>query len=389
MTHDQIVAMVGKYNIKADRAVSYNFDKYGSTQVEIREIDGGCLVWRAWSYESNFEDVLERALDHSGVLKSDEEIAEQAAAARSQKLRNDAIFFEVHGFEDDFILNLSDFTREEIEAEIIAMNAELNAASADADAATFDAADHVLRSTNPAGEYVYLKRGFWMLDLDDAEILNARPDIHWTSLYDTPIEYVPFEQARKDDPESDFIKQLKAGYVTFPTDYVDRACAAVERGNVNASGIVLHTLRDKIDGEFYEITTRISPAEYQLFRVRVVVSCCIDGAFHNVIELDRDVSTVEHVRDVVRVGCMKQYIKQARATYAATGAATLNNDKTATRIKIKTVAGMTLIAKTDDVIFSDSGLFCSAWLMRLDLLENKTYAHAVLTSQIKTIEFIK
>lgn len=382
MTHDQIVAMVGKYNIKADRAVSYNFDKYGSTQVEIREVDGGSLIWRAWSYESNFENVLESALDHSGTLKTADEIAEQEAAARAQKLRNDAIFFEVHGFEDDFILNLSDFTRAEIEAEIIAMNAELNAASA-------DAVDHVLRSTNPAGEYVYLKRGYWMLDLEDAEIYNARPDIHWTSLYDTPIEYVPFEQARKDDPESDFIKQLKAGYVTFPTDYVDRACAAVERGNVNASGIVLHTLRDKIDGEFYEITTRISPAEYQLFRVRVVVSCCIDGAFHNVIELDRDVSTVEHVRDVVRVGCMKQYIKQARATYSATGAATLNNDKTATRIKIKTVAGMTLIAKTDDVIFSDSGLFCSAWLMRLDLLENKTYAQAVMTSQIKTIEFIK
>ncbi|QQO89448.1 hypothetical protein HHHIFKGA_00035 [Salmonella phage ER24] len=384
MTHDQIVAMVGKYNIKADRAVSYNFDKYGSTQVEIREVDGGSLIWRAWSYESNFENVLESALDHSGTLKTADEIAEQEAAARAQKLRNDAIFFEVHGFEDDFILNLSDFTRAEIEAEIIAMNAELNAASADA-----DAVDHVLRSTNPAGEYVYLKRGYWMLDLDDAEILNARPDIHWTSLYDTPIEYVTLEQARKDDPESDFIKQLKAGYVTAPADYVDRACAAVERGNVNASGIVLHTLRDKIDGEFYEITTRISPAEYQLFRVRVVVSCCIDGAFHNVIELDRDVSTVEHVRDVVRVGCMKQYIKQARATYAATGAATLNNDKTATRIKIKTVAGMTLIAKTDDVIFSDSGLFCSAWLMRLDLLENKTYAQAVTTSQIKTIEFIK
>lgn len=389
MTHDQIVAMVGKYNIKADRAVSYNFDKYGSTQVEIREIDGGSLIWRAWSYESNFENVLESALDHSGVLKTADEIAEQEAAARSQRLRNDAIFFEVHGFEDEFILNLSDFTREEIEAEIIAMNAELNAASADADAATFDTVDHVLRSTNPAGEYIYLKRGYWMLDIEDAEIYNARPDIHWTSLYDTPIEYVTLEQARKDDPESDFIKQIKAGYVTVPADYVDRACAAVERGNVNASGIVLHTLRDKIDGEFYEITTRISPAEYQLFRVRVVVSCCIDGAFHNVIELDRDVSTVEHVRDVVRVGCMKQYIKQARATYAATGAATLNNDKTATRIKIKTVAGMTLIAKTEDVIFSDSGLFCSAWLMRLDLLENKTYAQAVLTSQIKTIEFIK
>ncbi|UJQ43668.1 capsid maturation protease [Salmonella phage STM1 BHU] len=382
MTHDQIVAMVGKYNIKADRAVSYNFDKYGSTQVEIREIDGGSLIWRAWSYESNFENVLESALDHSGTLKTADEIAEQEAAARAQKLRNDAIFFEVHGFEDEFILNLSDFTREEIEAEIVAMNAELNAA-------TFDAADHVLRSTNPAGEYVYLKRGYWMLDLDDAKIYNARPDVHMVSLYDTPIEYVTLEQARKDDPESDFIKQLKAGYVTSPADYVDRACAAVERGNVNASGIVLHTLRDKIDGEFYEITTRISPAEYQLFRVRVVVSCCIDGAFHNVIELDRDVSTVEHVRDVVRVGCMKQYIKQARATYAATGAATLNNDKTAIRVKIKTVAGMTLIAKTEDIIFSDSGLFCAAWLMRLDLLENKTYAQAVLTSQIKTIEFIK
>lgn len=376
--------MVGKYNIKADRAVSYNFDKYGSTQVEIREVDGGSLIWRAWSYESNFENVLESALDHSGVLKTADEIAEQEAAARAQRLRTDAIFFDVHGFEDDFILNLSDFTRAEIEAEIIAMNAELNAASANA-----DAVDHVLRSTNPAGEYVYLKRGYWMLDLEDAEIYNARPDIHMVSLYDTPIEYVPFEQARKDDPESDFIKQLKAGYVTAPTDYVDRACAAVERGNVNASGIVLHTLRDKIDGEFYEITTRISPAEYQLYRVRVVVSCCIDGAFHTVIELDRDVNTVEHVRDVVRVGCMKQYIKQARATYAATGAATLNNDKTATRIKIKTVAGMTLIAKTEDVIFSDSGLFCSAWLMRLDLLENKTYAQAVTTSQIKTIEFIK
>ncbi|EGN1316756.1 hypothetical protein IR516_004059 [Salmonella enterica] len=389
MTHDQIVAMVGKYNIKADRAVSYNYDVYGSTQVEIREVDGGSLIWRAWSYETNFENVLESALDHSGTLKTAEEIAEQAAAARSQKLRNDAMFFEVHGFEDDFILNLSDFTRAEIEAEIIAMNAELNAASADADAATFDAADHVLRSTNPAGEYVYLKRGYWMLDLADAEILNALPDIHMVSLYGTPIEYVTIEQARKDDPESDFIKQIKAGYVTVPADYVDRACAAVERGNVNASGIVLHTLRDQIDGEHYEITTRISPAEYQLYRVRVVVSCCIDGAFHNVIELDRDVSTVEHVRDVVRVGCMKQYIKQARATYAATGAATLNNDKTATRIKIKTVAGMTLIAKTEDVIFSDSGLFCSAWLMRLDLLENKTYAQAVLTSQIKTIEFIK
>lgn len=387
MTHDQIVAMVGKYNIKADRAVSYNFDKYGSTQVEIREVDGGSLIWRAWSYESNFENVLESALDHSGVLKTADEIAEQEAAARAQRLRTDAIFFDVHGFEDDFILNLSDFTRAEIEAEIIAMNAELNAASADA--ATFDAVDHVLRSTNPGGEYVYLKRGYWMLDLDDAEILNALPDIHMVSLYGTPIEYVTIEQARKDDPESDFIKQIKAGYVTVPADYVDRACAAVERGNVNASGIVLHTLRDQIDGEHYEITTRISPAEYQLFRVRVVVSCCIDGAFHNVIELDRDVSTVEHVRDVVRVGCMKQYIKQARATYAATGAATLNNDKTATRIKIKTVAGMTLIAKTEDVIFSDSGLFCAAWLMRLDLLENKTYAQAVTTSQIKTIEFIK
>ncbi|AKJ73966.1 hypothetical protein SP37_99 [Salmonella phage 37] len=36
---------------------------------------------------------------------------------------------------------------------------------------------------------------------------------------------------------------------------------------------------------------------------------------------------------MVRVGCMKQYIKQARATYAATGAATLNNDKTAIRVK--------------------------------------------------------
>ncbi|EME3429259.1 hypothetical protein VSV34_004339 [Salmonella enterica] len=152
MTHDQIVAMVGKYNIKADRAVSYNFDKYGSTQVEIREVDGGSLIWRAWSYESNFENVLESALDHSGVLKTADEIAEQEAA---------------------------------------------------------------------------------------------------------------------------------------------------------------------------------------------------------------------------------------------TGAATLNNDKTATRIKIKTVAGMTLIAKTEDVIFSDSGLFCPAWLMRLDLLENKTYAQAVTTSQIKTIEFIK
>ncbi|EIM6302555.1 hypothetical protein LNS06_004244 [Salmonella enterica] len=157
MTHDQIVAMVGKYNIKADRAVSYNFDKYGSTQVEIREVDGGSLIWRAWSYESNFENVLESALDHSGTLKTADEIAEQ----------------------------------------------------------------------------------------------------------------------------------------------------------------------------------------------------------------------------------------EARATYAATGAATLNNDKTATRIKIKTVAGMTLIAKTEDVIFSDSGLFCSAWLMRLDLLENKTYAQAVTTSQIKTVEFIK
>ena len=144
--------MVGKYNIKSDRAVSYNFDKYGSTQVEIREVDGGSLIWRAWSYESNFENVLESALDHSGALKPAEEIAEQAAA---------------------------------------------------------------------------------------------------------------------------------------------------------------------------------------------------------------------------------------------TGAATLNNDKTATRIKIKTVAGMTLIAKTEDVIFSDSGLFCSAWLMRLDLLENKTYAQAVTTSQIKSIEYIK
>lgn len=81
MTHDQIVAMVGKYNIKADRAVSYNFDKYGSTQVEIREVDGGSLIWRGWSYESNFENVLESALDHSGVLKTADEIAEQAAAA--------------------------------------------------------------------------------------------------------------------------------------------------------------------------------------------------------------------------------------------------------------------------------------------------------------------
>ncbi len=78
MTHDEITAKVNAFNLKSGITVKYNFDKYGSTQVEIRD-ESGSLTWRGWSFEADFAFCLDRELDRYGVSKSVEEIAELAA----------------------------------------------------------------------------------------------------------------------------------------------------------------------------------------------------------------------------------------------------------------------------------------------------------------------
>lgn len=78
MTHDEITAKINALTLKDGITVKYNFDKYGSTQVEIRE-ESGSLIWRGWSFEADFAFYLDRELDRYGVSKSAGEIAEQAA----------------------------------------------------------------------------------------------------------------------------------------------------------------------------------------------------------------------------------------------------------------------------------------------------------------------
>ena len=53
MTHDEITAKINALTLKDGITVKYNFDKYGSTQVEIRE-ESGSLIWRGWSFEADF-----------------------------------------------------------------------------------------------------------------------------------------------------------------------------------------------------------------------------------------------------------------------------------------------------------------------------------------------
>lgn len=126
MTYDDITAKINAFTLKDGVKVRYNFDQYGSTQVELRE-EGGSLIWRGWSFEKDFAFYLDRELDRYGVSKSAEEIAEQAAAARASRLRNDAIFCQDNGYD---ALIYSEFTREEIDAEIAAMNRDLAAVEA-------------------------------------------------------------------------------------------------------------------------------------------------------------------------------------------------------------------------------------------------------------------
>ncbi|HIF0636010.1 TPA: DUF905 family protein [Klebsiella pneumoniae] len=123
MTYDDITAKINAFTLKDGVKVRYNFDQYGSTQVEFRD-DSGALIWRGWSFEKDFAYYLDRELDRYGVSKSAEEIAEQAAAARASRLRNDAIFCQDNGHD---ALIYSEFTREEIDAEIAAMNRDLAA----------------------------------------------------------------------------------------------------------------------------------------------------------------------------------------------------------------------------------------------------------------------
>lgn len=124
MTYDEITAKVNAFALKEGVTVSYRFDQYGSTQVEFRN---DALIWRGWSFESDFAYYLDRELDRLGVKKSDAEIAALEAAARANRLRNDAIFCQDNGYG---ALMFSEFTKEEIDAEIAVMNRELAAVEA-------------------------------------------------------------------------------------------------------------------------------------------------------------------------------------------------------------------------------------------------------------------
>lgn len=179
MTNDKITLLVNSYTLKADRKLSYHYDQYGSTQVEIRDASGS-LCWRGWSYETDFEFYLTQALDNNGVKKSDDEIAEAVAAQRAHKLRNDAIFFADHGFADEFILNLSDFTREEIEAEIAVMNAELAAITADRDTAahTAKASDIIADVMRRRRQFGFMGEGF---QFERGNTLHGLPSVFFST----------------------------------------------------------------------------------------------------------------------------------------------------------------------------------------------------------------
>ncbi|EGF9877584.1 DUF905 domain-containing protein [Salmonella enterica] len=57
-----IAAIIREYNTPTVTVEVANTDRYDSEQIEIRHVVDGRLAWRAWDYETGFENDLNREL---------------------------------------------------------------------------------------------------------------------------------------------------------------------------------------------------------------------------------------------------------------------------------------------------------------------------------------
>lgn len=124
---EMLAAVEAKPGFKIQHIPSFDGDR-----IEIRDANGS-LMFRGYAFETDFLFELNKALEYYAVAKTTEEIAAEKAQSRAAQLRLEAVLFEQRGF-DDFATWQSNFTREEIENEIAAMNAEIDAGSAVASA---------------------------------------------------------------------------------------------------------------------------------------------------------------------------------------------------------------------------------------------------------------
>lgn len=120
MTKQEIDRIIARFTLKPGYEIFFNTDQYGSVQFILRK--DGALAYRYWSYETDAAYNIERAMEYAGTRKTDAEIAAHEAAVRATELRRDALFFMEHGLDSQVLL--SDFTREELEAEIAIVESE-------------------------------------------------------------------------------------------------------------------------------------------------------------------------------------------------------------------------------------------------------------------------
>lgn len=58
-----IEAVLDSYSLDKSVVVTVaNITKYEDSQVEIREVESGRLIWRAWDFEPSFYEELDRQL---------------------------------------------------------------------------------------------------------------------------------------------------------------------------------------------------------------------------------------------------------------------------------------------------------------------------------------
>mgnify|MGYP000007445436 FL=1 len=57
-----IAAIIREYDTPTVTVEVANTDRYDSEQIEIRHVVDGRLAWRAWDYETGFENDLHREL---------------------------------------------------------------------------------------------------------------------------------------------------------------------------------------------------------------------------------------------------------------------------------------------------------------------------------------
>lgn len=119
MTLSDIRAVMAGRDLKPGYTVNYTESRHGDVQIEARD-ESGSLVWRKWNCESDFDSELLRNVEYFSTPKAQADIERADAEKQAHALRCDAMFYMSAG---EMPL-MSDFTDEQILAEVELMNSE-------------------------------------------------------------------------------------------------------------------------------------------------------------------------------------------------------------------------------------------------------------------------